>query len=251
MRLNAVVANSIPVLAFTFACTCNAQEPIKLDFAWKLSLDAQGHVAQLTAIANRRADAVPQIRERLEQAIRTWNFVSGTVNGRPAPTDTHLSVSISLLPNEKNSYRITFDDARTGGRILKAAPPHYPVSAVRGHKTGMVVLRVQYDAGGRTVAATLDPDSPQSDKSLVDASIEAVQKSWTFQPELVDGQGVPGTQVLPICYALTDVAALHASDPERECLWNPPGRHATIGQGESLAVDPVARLTNDVAGRAL
>jgi len=252
MRIHALVANSILALALAGAASAadKAEEPIKLTYAWKLSLDAQGQVVQLSPIANKRSDHVPQVRERLEQTIRSWAFVSGTVDGRPAPTETHLSVSISLLPNDENSYRITFDDVRTGGGILKAAPPHYPASAVRDRKTGMVVLRVDYDANGNTVTAALDPSSPPSDKALVDASVEVVKKSWTFQPELVDGHGIPGTQVLPICYAIFDMP-VRPSDPAHWCHWDPPGKHAPIGQGDSLAVNPVAHLAVDVAGRAL
>ncbi len=252
MRFHALVANSMLALAIagTAGAADNAEQPIKLDFAWNLSLDAQGHVVQLTAVTNKRSDRAPQVRERLEQTIRSWAFVSGTVDGRPAPTDTRLSVSISLVPNDENSYRITFDDVRTGGSIRKTSPPHYPEAAVRKRTTGMVVLRVDYDANGKTVKATLDPDSPQSDKALVDASIDVVRRSWTFQPELVDRHGVPGTQVLPICYAIFDMP-VHASDQPRGCLWNPPGNRAAIGQGESLAINPVAHLAVDVAGHSL
>jgi TonB family protein len=256
MRICALVSNSILSLLLAFACAAQAvekpAEPIKLDFAWNLSLDAQGHVVQLTAIANKRADSVPQIRERIEQTIRSWAFVSGTVDGHPAPTETRLSVSISLLPNDENSYRIAFDDVRTGGHILKATPPHYPASAVHDHRTGMVVLRVDYDANGNALSATLDPGAPPVDKRLINASIDEVMRTWKFQPELVDGHGVPGTQVLPVCYALLDVPA-HPSDGDvaQACQWNPPGKHVAIGQGDSLAVNPVAHLANDVAGHAL
>jgi len=254
MRLHALVANSILALSLTIASAAGAaekaEEPVKLDFAWKLSLDAQGQVAQLTAITNKRSDRVPQVRERLEQTIRSWTFVSGTVDGHPAPTDTHLSVSISLLPNDENSYRIAFDNVRTGGSILKAAPPHYPESAVRDRKTGMVVLRVDYDTNGKTVKASLDPDSPASDKALVDASIEVVTKKWTFQPEMVAGHGVPGTQVLPICYAIFDMP-VHSKDRAPGCQWSAPGDRAVIGQGDSLAINPVAHLAVDVVGHTL
>ncbi len=256
MRIDARVSNSSLSLFLAFACAAHAAEkpaePIKVSLAWNLSLDAQGHVVQLATIANERADRVPQIRERVEQAIRSWAFVSGTVDGHPAPTETRLSVSISLLPNDENSYRIVFDDVRTGGYILKATPPHYPASAVHDHKTGMVVLRVDYDANGKALSATLDSGAPLVDKRLVNASIEEVTRSWSFQPELVDGHGVPGTQVLPVCYALLEVPA-HPNDGDvaQACQWNPPGKHAAIGQGDSLAVNPVAHLVSDIAGHAL
>jgi TonB family protein len=247
MRVHAPVSNSILSLVMAFACAAQADEkaaePVKVYFAWDLSLDARGHVTQLTAIANQRTDRLPQIRERLEQAIRSWDFVSGTLDGHPAPTDTHLSVSVSLLPNDESSFRIVFDDVRTGGRILKGAPMHYPKSAVIEHKTGMVVVRVDYDANGKVASATLDPNSPKAADALVAASIDGVKK-WTFQPERVDGHGVPGTQVIPVCYSLSSM-------PAPMCKWNPPGKHAAIGEGESLAVNPAAHLATDIVGHAL
>jgi TonB family protein len=251
MRIFALVSSSI--LFFPFAGAAHTEtksaEPIRLGLAWNLSLDAQGHVTQMTAIPNNRSDRVPQIRERVEQEIRTWPFISGTVDGRSAPTDTFLSVTIALLPKDENSYRIVFDDVRTGGRVGKLTPPHYPASAVHERQTGMVVMRVDYDADGKTVSATLDPNSPKASKILVNASIDAV-KSWTFQPERVDGHGVPGTQVLPVCYWLSSMP-VRERDPGPMCAWNPPGRHAAIGEGDSLALNPAARLANDVTGHAL
>jgi TonB family protein len=251
MRLPVPVSLSILALAFAGAIQAAEKpaEPIKLELSWNLSLDAQGHVTQLMAVPNKRADRVPQVRERLEQEIRSWPFVSGTVDGHPAPTETSLSILISLLPNDENSYRIVFDDARTGGRVAKFTFPHYPASAVRERKTGMVVLRVDYDANGKAVSAAPDPSSPQNAKALVQASVEAA-KLWTFQPERVDGHGVPGTQVLPVCYALLDMPP-RAGQMEAACRWNPPGKHAAISQGDSLAINPVAHLANDIVGHAL
>ena len=53
MRLHALVAISILALACAAHASDKAAEPIKLTFAWKLSLDADGRVAQLTAKACR------------------------------------------------------------------------------------------------------------------------------------------------------------------------------------------------------
>lgn len=222
-------------------------KPIRLTLTWNISLDAQGHVEHIAAIPNPRADRVPQIRERLEQEIRGWAFVSGTVDGRPAATETVLSATVTLQPAAADSFRVVFDDVRTGGRIAKAVPPKYPHASVQHHETGMVVLRVDYDADGKVRSAALDPNSPVAAQRLVSASLDAVNQ-WTFQPERVDGHGVPGTQSLPVCFALVEVGS-HPSGAS--CEWNPPGKHAPIGEGESVALNPAARLVNDVAGHAL
>jgi len=221
-------------------------EPIQLTLTWNISLDAQGHVERIAAMPNPRADRVPQIRERLEQEIRGWAFVSGTVDGRPAATETVLSATVTLQPAAADSFRVVFNDVRTGGRIAKAVPPKYPHASVQHHETGMVVLRVDYDANGTVRSAAVDPDSPGAAQRLIDASLAAVNQ-WTFQPERVDGHGVPGTQSLPVCFALSPVGS-HAAPA---CEWTPRGKHAPIGEGESIALNPAARLANDVAGHAL
>lgn len=225
-----------------------AGQPIKLSMAWNLSMDAQGHVTQLAAVPNKRGDRVPQIRDRLEGAIREWRFIPGAVNGQAAPTDTLLSITVELEPRGADSYRIIVDDARTGGRIAKTKAPRYPTSAVRNHETGMVVLRVDYDATGTVTAAKLEAGAPRSVDSLAKAAVEAA-KAWTFQPEQVGNQGVAGTSVVPICFAMFTVRP-RESDLVG-CEWTPPGRRAAIGEGEAYAVNPAARLQTDIAGHAL
>ena len=236
------------LLAAAPASTAGESEAIRLTLAWNVALDAQGHVTHLDAIANKRADRVPQIRARLEQELRGWAFVPGSVDGRPAATDTVVSATITLQPTAADSFRIVFDDVRTGGRIAKAVPPKYPAAAVRRHETGTVVLRVDYDANGKVSSAAVDPASPTNTQRLVDAALE-VANPWTFEPERVAGHGVAGTQSLPVCFALFDIA--HASERAAACDWNPPGKHAPIAEAESVALNPVAHLVNDVAGHAL
>jgi TonB family protein len=237
------------IALFAPACAPGGESdaPIRLTLAWTLVLDAQGHVERMTAIPDQRADRVPQIRARLEQEIRGWDFVSGTVDGRSAATETVLSATVTLQPAAADSFRVVFDDVRTGGRIAKAVPPKYPLASVKQHETGMVVLRVDYDADGKVRSARVDPDSPTVAQRLIDASLAAVNQ-WTFQPERVGGHGVAGTQSLPVCFALSPVGSRRPVPP---CAWNPPGRHAPVGEGQSVALHPAARLVNDVAGHAL
>ena len=248
--------NSIFAFCLTLlACSSPLQaaddpsEPIRLTLAWDLSLDAQGHVTSLAALPNKRLADVPQIRERLEQQIRTWPFTPGAVAGRPAATDTRLVVSFSLRPNDQNSYRISFDDVRTGGHILRTVMPQYPISVLRSAApTGMVVVRAAYDADGKVLSAVVETGSPPIAAGLLNASISAVKK-WRFQPERVDGHGIAGSQVMPICYSVRPIESRAAPSPP--CKWDPPGTHASIGEGESLAIDPAARLNKDVVGHAL
>ena len=150
-----------------------------------------------------------------------------------------------MLPQGGDTYRIRVDDARTGGHILKTVAPHYPHDAVQDHITGIVVMHVSYDADGNVVSAALEPGAPRVSASLVRAAAAAM-KQWQFQPERVDGHGVAGTAVVPACFALSDVGW----PPPMACQWTAPG-HAAISEGQSLALEPAARLLTEIAGHTL
>ncbi|MDR3389565.1 MAG: energy transducer TonB [Rudaea sp.] len=239
----------LPLLAL--ACGAQAAEttpqPVKLTLEWNLSIDAQGHVTRLDAVENPRASPLPQVREKLDQAIRGWRFTPGTIDGQGEPTNTLLVVAVALLPQGGDAYRIRVDDARTGGRIAKAVPPHYPYEAVHNYTSGMVVVRAEYDASGRVTSATLEQGAPAAPTSLTKAAIDAV-RHWTFQPERVGGRGVAGTDVFPVCFS---VMPLGAKPPATNCNWTPPGHAIAIGEGQALALGPATQLLTEVAGQTL
>jgi protein TonB len=232
-----------------FACNALARESapqtIRLTMEWNLSLDAQGNITRLDGLQSLKADQVPKVRERLNHAIHSWKFSSGTINGKAAPADTVLSVDIALIPQGSDAYRIRVEDARTGGHISKAVAPHYPHDAVRDHIMGMVVMHVSYDADGNVVSTTLELGAPRVSASLVRAAAAAM-KQWQFQPERVDGHGVAGTAVVPTCFTLSDVGW----PPPMNCQWTAPG-HTAISEGQSLALEPAARLLTEIAGQTL
>lgn len=237
---------------FAFACIAHADRkapaPIPFTMGWHASLDANGHVLRLDPIKNERVDRIPEIRARLEQAIRSWQFLSGTVNGKPAQTETGLWVQAELLPpSADGSNRIRIDHASVGATLAKTTVPHYPGKAIHEGKGGEVVLRVGFDANGKVTSAVLDPQAPKADKLLVDASVAAV-RTWTFQPEVVGGHGLAGYAVTPFCYTLNFSATGRRMS---KCEWKQPGRQEPIHEGEALAVNPAAHLSTEVAGNIL
>lgn len=221
--------------------------PIRIDLGWRASIDVQGHVTELQAIPNKRVDRVPAIRQRLEQEIRTWSFLPGTVNGQAEPTQTGLNVHAELTVGANDTVQIRITHAGVGGTTAKAAPPRYPVAAIRTHKTGEVVLRIAYDANGQTIAASPAPGSPAASNLLIEASEKAAH-SWTFQPEVVGGHAMAGAVVVPFCYTLHPMGTNRV---EGKCDWKAPGRSDAMKDGEALALNPAAKLLTDVAGRTL
>lgn len=247
MRFTIVLGASLFALAASVQATEPASQTIKLTMEWNLSLDTQGNISRLEAVENRHANKLPQVRERLDHAIHDWKFSPATIDGKAAPTDTVLTVAVALLAQGGDAYRIRIDDARTGGRISKAVPPHYPFEAVRNFTTGMVVMHVNYGADGKVNSAVLEQGAPKVSNSLVKATAVAM-KEWTFQTERVDGHGVAGTAVVATCFSLSNPGYRL---PAMNCQWIPPGRDAAIGDGLVLALEPAARLLTEIAGHTL
>jgi TonB family protein len=213
---------------------------------WAVSLDAEGRVATLES-----ADKPPEaIRVPLDAAIRKWQFVPGTVNGQPVPTETMLTVDVTLVPAGDDKYALRVDDARTGGAVkskdMHGDYPKYPSDAVRHHRQGLVVLKVDYDEKGHVLAAKRRDDAPAVGADLEVAASRAV-KSWRFTPEVVGGRALAGSAIVPICFEMVGMG----KDIERaNCNWIPPGVKS-LQEGGVVALEPAARLKTDIVGHTL
>ena len=225
----------------------DASQPVKVELSWRLTLDAQGHVTRLNAAENQPVDRVPQIRTRLEQEIRDWQFTSGKLDGRPAPTETALHVWLTIVPQDADTVIMHVDKVTTGATFTHTKPPRYPSSAVHDHISGQVVLRIGYDGNGKISSIQPEPSAPEAPSVLVQSASKAVQ-AWTFQPELVGGHGRAGYVITPFCYRLTEMITGHVAG---KCDWKMPDMAQSVGEGEALALDPAARLLTDVVGHAL
>jgi TonB family protein len=213
---------------------------------WIVSIDTEGHVAKVEPVDQ------PQeaIRAPLEAAIRKWQFVPGTVNGQPVPTETMLNVDVTLVPVSGEKYALRIDDARTGGGVKSSGMhgeyPKYPSDAVRHHRQGLVVLKVDYDANGRVIAAKRRDDAPAVAEEFEVAAARAI-KSWRFTPEVIGGRALAGSAIVPICFELVGMG----KDIERaNCNWVPPGVKS-LQEGGVVALDPAARLKTDIVGHTL
>lgn len=215
---------------------------------WLVSLDAAGHVAKIEAGDKTLIDAV---RMPLGEAIRRWQFVPGMLDGKPAPTDTTLTVDISLVPHGEDKYAVRVDDARTGGDVpvqgIRKAPK-YPPAAIQHHRQGMVVLKVDYDASGHVVAANMHENAPAVAPELAKSAQQAV-KAWIFAPEVVGGHPLAGSAIVPICFEIFPSGTLRPR--HMNCAWTPPGSQSTLHDADVLAIEPAAKLQTHVVGHTL
>lgn len=213
---------------------------------WTVALDAEGRVVKLDPVD----DAPKAIRTPLDAAIRKWQFVPGMVNGQPVPTETMLTVDVTLLPAGEDKYALRIDDARTGGAIktgdMRGNYPKYPTDSERHHRQGLVVLKVDYDAKGHVTSATRHADAPAVADDLEVSAARAV-KTWRFTPEVVGGRALAGSVLVPICFEMVGMG----KDIERaNCNWVPPGVNS-LQEGGVVAIAPATRLKTDVVGHTL
>lgn len=236
-------ATEVQTTAMDGEATTNAP---KFRTKWLVSLDAEGHVV---GIEPADATLVESARVPLERAIREWRFVSGRVNGTPAPTQTILTLDIALVPAGEDRFNVRIEDAHTGGDIaIKGArkPPRYPSDAIQHRWRGMVVLKVDYDADGRVVASSPADGAPTVAMSLVRSAEKAV-KDWAFSPEVVGGHALAGSAFVSVCFDIVPAG----SRPSGDCVWTPPGSKSALRDGEAIALAPATRLETDVIGHTL
>lgn len=88
----------------------------------------------------------------------------------------------------------------SGPRFLHRAIPEYPFLARRRKMEGKVILAVIIDETGKLTKTEV---IEASDRTFVDASLEALKKS-TFLPARRNGQPVTCKAILPIRFSLVD-----------------------------------------------
>jgi len=219
-----------------------AADSLQLSSTWAVSLDASGHVVKAESID----DVITAVRDPLAREIQRWQFVPGKIDGQGAPTDTTLTLALTLAGDGFDKYRIRIDDAKTGGRADKMTAPRLPGEAIRKGLQGIVVVRVAYDANGKVLSAAPQEGAPDVAPMLSKSAIESV-KHWTFKPETVGGHAIAGTAVLPLCFTVSKSAV---TPPKVACEWRPPNASPNAWGGLT-SMEPAARLATDVVGRTL
>lgn len=236
-------------IATAFAIPAEAatkEGALHLTHEWQVSLDASGNVTSL----GDEGKLELAVREPLERAIRSWSFEPGKIDGKPAPTDTTLTLDVTFVPAADGNYSVRIDDARTGGAIdiekVRNKAPQFPRDMARPGFVGRVVVKADYDADGKIVMVT-----PQADQSLnatrsLDAATVKAVRQWKVTPERVASHGVAASVMVPVCYTVTT-----GYPQDFDCAWTPPGSKSKVDNGEAFASAPIAKLATDVIGRTL
>ncbi|MBK7013237.1 MAG: energy transducer TonB [Xanthomonadales bacterium] len=243
---------AVSIIAATSAFAADKSDGVlSSTVQWRMSLDAEGHITALEP----NGKPIDALRQKLEPTIRNWEFVPGTVDGRPARTDTLLSVQVALTAMAgSDQLSVTIEDVRTGGFVAgNRKPPRFPPAEatrlINGSGFASVVFEVSYDLDGKVEEVTPIASSPAM-KGRFKEYAETAVRSWRYEPERVAGIGVPGKVVVPLCFSVGSnrTSAQRAAE---KCQWTQPGSKASVDQGQSLALDSSVTLKSDVIGSTL
>lgn len=242
MALKGLLA-AILILATSFVCAGSSPANMDAVVHWRLSLDAEGNVTQLSPTLIKANDT---IREALEPAIRKWKFIPGSTNGVPATTETTLVVDLSLVPTDDDqSYSIRFNKVSTGGsvgehnRAPSLSMSQAQLLRTRGHGAELVVLVATYDADGNVTEIVAADGSPVIQGTFYNSAL-SVLRTWKFIPERVAGIGISGRAIVPFCFTSA------TEETEVGCEWAGTGSGADTGQDQGLALDSKVQLLTDL-----
>lgn len=225
-----VLAAAIGVSAQASAAPAEASN-FSLNYA--VDLDSAGNIVTLRPMASLN---LPALESAVESEVRNWTFQPAVVDGNAVPTRTYLRLGIKAPGMAADQARIV--SAATGPAISSMSSPGYPAAALRRGDGGLVVLKLKIDAKG-AVRRVVAVSGSSSDRQFTEAA-ESAAKSWRFLPELANGQPVGATVLIPVCFQA------QSAEPAA-CDWTGPDGKQFTSSSISVAINPAARITSELA----
>jgi len=194
--------------------------------AW-VDVDALGkaHVIEMEKVKG-LADVVQStpiaetIKERLHDRIESWQFNPATRDGVAVVSRTHLHVVMEGFDDGAGNLGVRIRSAATGPDVKDWNDYGLARAGVTAGEEGIVTFYIAYGADGKVTAAEVRESKTFSGGRFVGTASKtlrkgllAVARRWTFVPEQVAGQPVPGSGVLPIrvCFSGACISATDAS----------------------------------------
>ena len=144
------------------------------------------------------------IGEKLKPLLRSWTFEPGRVNGKPALTETTVTIHLDMQKINDDRYAITLLSAETGATWEAMRLPAYPMREVKALAEAKIYLLASYDSDGKIGNLTVEDAEVKGSKSDFDEFVAAIRAeakaSWRIRPERVGGQGMPGVVRVPVAF---------------------------------------------------
>lgn len=174
--------------------TDNAEPKVFRTFA-KVDVGTSGEV--IGVVAESRLG--PDIGAAVERSVRQLSYSPAQVNGKPVTGSTFVYLMGCAAPIDGGRYRLAFDYRSHGPKLLGIVHPTYPPSALRAGAEGafLVQVAVQPDGTARLDRIMLSKGNVRALKTFTPA-IEGWVNALRYDPERVDGRGVPTTVQVPL-----------------------------------------------------
>jgi len=206
-------------------------EPAQRVYTYALELAANGAVSAIQPHGF-QADATSR---KLDTDIRSWIF-EPAAPGSSSSMSTYLRVVTQLSVDSPAGFEVV--SATTGPAPRSLAQPDFPLADQMDGREGTVVLALTVGADGKVVQARVHNLDGSPSRAMASAALKAAG-SWTFSPEIVDGQAVQGRLLWPVCY-------LGPSSSVADCSWSGPDAQR-LSSKTVLTLDPAVKLVAPVA----
>lgn len=194
----------------------SAQSPFERRYSVRVELDAQGRVGGIKAVGDVREELVPVV----EAAAARAEFEPATRAGQPVPSATTLSVKVRYEKTGRD-YRANVVDVVAHGGLVSPASPPFPYEAVKRGYGGRVLARVAFRADGSVdlersriesgeVQRESGKPSPlrvaEFEKAFRESAL-AVLPKWKYAPDVIAGESVAATVIVPLTFCTPRMAA--------------------------------------------
>jgi protein TonB len=156
--------------------------------------------------------APPVIPEKVAQEVQPRTPVTKPQPAPLPPPTATADVSVALPPQPAADTQAPSLTPPAPGpapagegvqlQYRSAPPPSYPVTALRNHEQGTVLLRVRVEPDGTASSVVIERSS--GSRALDNAARQQVLRHWRFVPAKVDGQVVPADGLVPVSFSLPD-----------------------------------------------
>lgn len=219
-------------------------EAITLYYRASITIEPDGTLSQLDWQQGEKIPAV--LRTKLDERIGEWEFQPGTVEGRPARTESTLRLNLLAVP-QADGFVIRVQSAQTGAAMSHPVPayPHYPLrSGTEGNVLGGLVV----DADGTRHVSIAGYHGPNRYREDFVAAVEEMFAEAEISPERVDGHPVAAEFRVPVDFCIGNHGCGGHAWPELDAMADGP---PATRPGSATPVGSVARLLTEVRGTAI
>ena len=158
----------------------------------KVVIGRDGHVIDAQLL---QSSLGPDMQAEIVRRIGQFEFEPAKKNGVAVEAETHVSVQLSIEPQDKQLAVKVADAVVTVG-MVDLTPPRFPRSQLTRSQGAEVDLRIAYDTEGKVTDVEVTRAEPDL-KVFREATLKAARE-WLFAPEKIDGQPIAGSALIPV-----------------------------------------------------